>query len=354
MGTKNTVIFEDTFTLVDNQWQGIMEGESFRNFVALYQADVNKYHNDNTSSEHDYSLVLTGDNGEVRTPAFWMDEVTSTSYITTWVGISISGTDNGKIILIPGSALASDSSEITVTLTQIDDDPEEFLSKRGVTRLWKKIKDKLANKLDLSGGTMTGNIYMQRNRITAKDNSDTEYPLIHDNGTNLWIGTQATVARHHVGRTFISAGHNGSNGNETIYVAVPNANNDDASNYGVWHKGNLNEDNILDLMCYPEGTHTLATAVGTGYTTSTSGQIYIFPELPRPLPTGKTITITALTVTIRCAGKVIASNASVTPQTAGVMAGSRTFSIQLTGQTTNWTANMPVSVVIHSMSFTIS
>ena len=75
--------------------------------------------------------------------------------------------------------------------------------------------------------------------LMAKDRSDYTYPLIWDNGANLWIGSPATAAKHHTGETYISSGYNGTNGNESIFVSVPNANNNGATNRKVWHEGNL-------------------------------------------------------------------------------------------------------------------
>ena len=72
-----------------------------------------------------------------------------------------------------------------------------------------------------------------------KDSTGTSYPVICDNNTNIWIGAGATDGRHHVGKTYISAGHNGTSGNDTIYVAVPNAGNTSATNYEVFHTGNM-------------------------------------------------------------------------------------------------------------------
>ena len=72
------------------------------------------------------------------------------------------------------------------------------------------------------------------------DKNDTSYPGIIDNSTNLWIGAGATSGRHHVGGTFISSGYDSANGTgySTISVSVPNATNDNATNYKVLHNGN--------------------------------------------------------------------------------------------------------------------
>lgn len=71
-----------------------------------------------------------------------------------------------------------------------------------------------------------------------KGGDGASYPGIYNNGSNLWIGSTATASTHHVGETYISAGHNGTSGNATIYVSVPNAANNGGTNYGVYHTGN--------------------------------------------------------------------------------------------------------------------
>lgn len=76
-------------------------------------------------------------------------------------------------------------------------------------------------------------------RLTDKANND--YSALYDNGTNLWIGAESTAAKHHIGGTYISAGHSGTAGNETIYISVPNAANNNGANYGVFHTGNYKD-----------------------------------------------------------------------------------------------------------------
>ena len=92
-----------------------------------------------------------------------------------------------------------------------------------------------------AGDTMTGNLSMN---ATGKgyylvDSSGATYPGICDNGSNLWLGSVATAAKHHRGSTYISAGHNGTTGNSTIYVSVPNDANSNATNYAVAHANNV-------------------------------------------------------------------------------------------------------------------
>lgn len=76
-------------------------------------------------------------------------------------------------------------------------------------------------------------------KIWTTDKTDFEYPLIGDNGTNLFIGAPVTAAQHHTGRTLISSGFDdvNSKGYDTILISVPNTSNTGASNYSVFHGG---------------------------------------------------------------------------------------------------------------------
>lgn len=94
------------------------------------------------------------------------------------------------------------------------------------------------------------------------DSSGASYPGVYDNGSNLWIGSPASNSVHHVGKTYISSGYDGSAGNLTIYVAVPNASNNNSALYGVFHAG------YLDVGKATTGTLPIARG-GTGGTTAT-------------------------------------------------------------------------------------
>lgn len=93
--------------------------------------------------------------------------------------------------------------------------------------------------LPLAGGTMTGNVYYSASGRGwyLKDSVSNNYPGVYDNGSNLWLGATATASTHHRGATYISAGFNGSSGNTTIYVCVPNTSNNNGTNYAVYHTG---------------------------------------------------------------------------------------------------------------------
>lgn len=90
------------------------------------------------------------------------------------------------------------------------------------------------------------------------DGNGNEYPALYGNSSNLWIGAYQTNGyAHHIGGTVISSGYNTatSKGNETIYISVPNAANDDAVNYGVWHTGNA----LIDGFNLIDRTYTSTT-----------------------------------------------------------------------------------------------
>ena len=80
--------------------------------------------------------------------------------------------------------------------------------------------------------TNSGAIYLY-------DDGVEKIPAICYNGHAIWIGALQASSAHHSGGTYISSGHNGTSGNSTIYVSVPNADNDNSTNYGVWHAGNF-------------------------------------------------------------------------------------------------------------------
>ena len=97
--------------------------------------------------------------------------------------------------------------------------------------------------LKLSGGTMSGNIKIGQ---TGKgyflmDKTGYNYPGIYDNGSNLWIGSTATASQHHTGSTYISAGHNGTTGNESAFICIPNDANDGGTNHAILHEGNYSK-----------------------------------------------------------------------------------------------------------------
>lgn len=71
-------------------------------------------------------------------------------------------------------------------------------------------------------------------KILFNDSAGYEATFISYNGSNIWIGSQSSSNYQFRGQTYISAGRNDTNGNPTIYIAVPNANNS-ANYYGAHH-----------------------------------------------------------------------------------------------------------------------
>lgn len=120
----------------------------------------------------------------------------------------------------------------------------------GVKYLLDKLKTKLDtllnNKVSKTGDSMTGVLNTNSDiKFTAKikglyglDSTSFSYPYMRDNGSNFWIGAEKTAGQHHRGGTYISSGYNGTKGYDTIYISVPNATNNNATNYGVYHTGN--------------------------------------------------------------------------------------------------------------------
>lgn len=111
---------------------------------------------------------------------------------------------------------------------------------------------------------------------------------------------------------------------------------------------------VDNTLSYEAGTYTVR-CVGSGYTTGTSGTMYIFPHLPKMIPSGATVTFVSLTtVTIRCAAKIIASSATLTTYVTGISAYNRwQLNIHIDGLTNNFTANSPLHF-IGTVTFTIS
>ena len=124
-----------------------------------------------------------------------------------------------------------------------------------------------SNAVQKTGDTMSGNLETSADiKFTAKskglygiDTDNNSYPLIRDNGTNMWIGATQTAAKHHVGGVYISAGYDKTNqkGYSTIHISVPNATNTGATNYNVWHSGNLTR--LSQLTNDGDGTNNFVT-----------------------------------------------------------------------------------------------
>ena len=137
-----------------------------------------------------------------------------------------------------------DNNGLTCTLkcffgSDITINPDETITRRISAWLYGwRIPDALL----VNGALYANRLYMGKNvgkYIYLTDSAGNQYVGLGNNGSNLWIGASQTAAYHHRGGTYISAGYDGTAGNETIFVSVPNATNDGGTNYGVWHKGNL-------------------------------------------------------------------------------------------------------------------
>ena len=196
-----------------------------------------------------------------------------------------------------------------------------FLNDTGLSHLLGKVKtlltgyattDDLSDKVSKTGDTMSGNLnFPNQKGVWTKDGTGYDYPIFQDNGTNLWLGATQTASKHHIGGFFISAGVR-KNGTpyQSIYISVPNATNTNATNYEVYHKGNLTASIVykgnfantadinatdIDIGMYtlkgynittPSGTKKMygtfiqcggeyLTQIVTGGTDGTSGLLYI-------------------------------------------------------------------------------
>lgn len=123
----------------------------------------------------------------------------------------------------------------------VNSDLKLYSSTSGSTESWSNI-------LTFGGGGVT--INKQIGGLWVTDYKNTSYPMIRDNGENLWIGTQSTSSYHHNGGTYISAGwdHSASlptaanqtlYGNETIKISVPRYSTN-SSGTGSWNGANYN------------------------------------------------------------------------------------------------------------------
>ena len=120
-------------------------------------------------------------------------------------------------------------------------------------------------------------------KIITEDSQGDEYPLIMDNGTELWIGGVDTSSAQHNGRTYIATGYDPANnvGYDTIRVAVPNATNTGAAEYNVWHSGNYRRyysDPVTNSsMTLPSGI------LAAGYIGNSGQQLQFFIPWPAML-----------------------------------------------------------------------
>lgn len=155
--------------------------------------------------------------------------------------------------------------------------------------------------------TSTGNITISNSSrgYYLKDSTGYQYPGVYDNGSNLWLGSTQTAAQHHRGGTYISAGYNGTTGNSTIYVSVPNTTNNGGTNYAVFHAGYVpaslrygnNPNNVgiawvkdTNYFLRPANDDTIAESVNLGSTNHPWDNIYC--EVLRATVSGKIEAVT--------------------------------------------------------------
>lgn len=120
--------------------------------------------------------------------------------------------------------------------------------------------------IDITGSIITpGSVYLDatENGVHLKDSTGYSYPGMIDNGSDLYIGASSSDSKHHTGQTVISTGYDtdSSTGNSTIFVSVPNADNDNATNYQVVH-----ENNIQSIVNNENVTAPLASKLATART----------------------------------------------------------------------------------------
>lgn len=146
-----------------------------------------------------------------------------------WTDDPVNGTLSNDMIITGGHHFA-DKDRIMINETDEDAAPSDFstgLYVNGVITCNNNFKCSTSN----SG-------------LFTLDSASVSYPLIYDNGANLWIGAKKGEAYHHKGKTYISTGHDGSTANTTIQLAVPTTLSSTATTYSaptyydVLHEGN--------------------------------------------------------------------------------------------------------------------
>lgn len=112
-----------------------------------------------------------------------------------------------------------------------------------------------------------------------------------------------------------------------------------------------------ELSPYQNVTDATVTACyGYGYTSATSGQMYVDIELPRRIRTGKTVTVSALTAAVRgVSGALAANNTNIYSNISNIaVASSGRLRLTLTSLTTNFVANTPIHIYVNSITFSVS
>lgn len=102
------------------------------------------------------------------------------------------------------------------------------------------IKNGNWNKKFINGASHNNN-FITSTQYNSVDGNGNIFPAIRHNGIDLWIGSNDKESKHHFGKVFISSGYNQETniGNETVYICVPNKDNNNCTEYKVLHSGNI-------------------------------------------------------------------------------------------------------------------
>jgi hypothetical protein len=92
-------------------------------------------------------------------------------------------------------------------------------------------------------------------RVVAQNDPSKGVDVYH-NGTNFWLGARQKISEHFLGGMYLSTGYDGTKGNETIKVAVPNDTNTNADIYSMWHEGNAPIRAYFSEVDWSTGSHS--------------------------------------------------------------------------------------------------
>ena len=112
---------------------------------------------------------------------------------------------------------------------------------------------------------------------------------------------------------------------------------------------------ISDFYYQPGETGTLSGFVGNGYSTATSGVYYFYLTPPKKIPQNETLTATSCITSIRGPGGRATSNADNLANLGSITVNANgQLVLAFNSITTNFTANAPANIVLHTLTFTIS
>ena len=155
--------------------------------------------------------------------------------------------------------------------------------------------------IPLSGSTsVTGDLGINAvgKGIYLTDSTGFQFPAAYS-GTNFFIGSLGTAVQHHTGKTIISSGYDSTNsaGYSTIYVAVPNSDNTNATSYAVLHGGNTSFTPSL----------TSGTKIGTIKINGTSTDIYCQTNTNTTYSAGTGLSLSSTTFSLSTSGATAGS-----------------------------------------------